>query len=186
MGTGIFDPLSTDAMCATIAREFLDQDSQPLTGLAEFAGCGIYALYYSGPFKEYANLGRRPLYLGKASPASGRDGSDPDPRATRLWSRLMRHRASLEVCINLDVDDLQVRYLLLGERDINLAERGLIQHFKPIWNIMLKGFGNQPVGKTRITSKMSAWDQVHPGRAGIGLGGTALTTLREKLLAEAA
>ena len=55
------------------------------------------------------------------------------------------------------------RYLLVG--GIEIAERRLIQQFKPVWNVCLDGFGNHDPGKGRYGGQRPGWDEVHPGRA---------------------
>ena len=45
-----------------------------------------------------------------------------------------------------------------------LAERFLIYHYRPIWNIAVDGFGNNPQGRHRSGGDRSWWDTSHPGR----------------------
>jgi hypothetical protein len=40
----------------------------------------------------------------------------------------------------------------------------LIQTFKPIWNVLIDGFGNNQPGKGREVQVKSLWDTLHPGR----------------------
>lgn len=48
---------------------------------------------------------------------------------------------------------------------ITLAERFLIEHYKPVWNVCLEGFGDHDPGKGRRDSQRSWWDALHPGRS---------------------
>jgi hypothetical protein len=47
---------------------------------------------------------------------------------------------------------------------IPLAESLLIGKFRPVWNLLIDGFGNNPQGKGRKDQKMSSWDTIHTGR----------------------
>jgi hypothetical protein len=47
---------------------------------------------------------------------------------------------------------------------ISLAERFLVAHFKPIWNVVIDVFGNHDPGAGRRGMKRPCWDIVHPGR----------------------
>jgi len=48
---------------------------------------------------------------------------------------------------------------------ISLGENMLIETFRPIWNIVIDGFGNKDPGNRRATQHRSPWDVLHPGRA---------------------
>ena len=45
-----------------------------------------------------------------------------------------------------------------------MAERFLIEHFRPIWNVVLDGFGNHDPGKGRTAMKRPRWDSSHAGK----------------------
>lgn len=47
---------------------------------------------------------------------------------------------------------------------ISLAERFLIEHYRPIWNTVIDGFGNHDPGMGRRNMKRPRWDILHPGR----------------------
>ena len=47
---------------------------------------------------------------------------------------------------------------------IPLAENMLIETFKPVWNVLIDGFGNNDPGAGRHNQRRSAWDMLHPGR----------------------
>ena len=46
----------------------------------------------------------------------------------------------------------------------NMGESLLIERTKPLWNIVIDGFGNHDPGSGRYNQQMSAWDTIHPGR----------------------
>ena len=46
---------------------------------------------------------------------------------------------------------------------ITLAERFLIDHYKPVWNLRLDGFGNHDPGAGRRQGEASWWDTLLPG-----------------------
>jgi hypothetical protein len=48
---------------------------------------------------------------------------------------------------------------------ITLAERFTIDHYKPVWNRCLDGFGDNNPGSGRYNGERSWWDTLHPGRA---------------------
>jgi len=45
-----------------------------------------------------------------------------------------------------------------------LAERFLIEHYRPVWNTVVDGFGNHAPGRGRASMKRPRWDILHPGR----------------------
>ena len=67
---------------------------------------------------------------------------------------------------------------------IPLGENMLIETFKPIWNIVIDGFGNKDPGNRRATQYRSSWDVLHPGRAfaeKLASGGTTPEEVLRKL-----
>lgn len=48
---------------------------------------------------------------------------------------------------------------------IPLAESLLIEKFKPVWNVLIEGFGIHTPGAGRKKQVCSKWDTLHPGRA---------------------
>ena len=40
----------------------------------------------------------------------------------------------------------------------------LIREFRPLWNSVVDGFGNNDPGRGRYNQAMSDWDVLHPGR----------------------
>jgi len=57
------------------------------------------------------------------------------------------------------------RYLTADDIWIPLGESLLIEIFKPVWNVVIEGFGNHDPGKGRQKQVKSPWDTVHAGRS---------------------
>ncbi len=169
-----YNPLAISSIAESVVRELIGRACHLLIGLARFAGAGVYALYYDGDFAEYAPVARRnyqtcesPIYVGKAIPRGGRKGMNvgaAEP-GSPVFSRLSQHAESIAAVTNLRIEDFRVRYLIVEELFIEIAERRLIQQFKPVWNVCLDGFGNHDPGKGRYGGQRPGWDEVHPGRA---------------------
>jgi len=138
-----------------------------------FAGAGVYAIYYDGDSPVYAQLAETnrhdktgtPLYVGKAIPAGGRKGDRAASSAGQpLFRRLSEHVASIAQADNLSVDDFSCRHLVVEDIWIPLGESLLIGRFRPLWNILVDGFGNHDPGARRYTGMKPMWDTIHPGR----------------------
>ncbi len=135
----------------------------------EFAGAGVYALFYLGASRLYAKVRSEdaswPIYVGKAVPRGGRKGGVGDGGGRALCSRLAEHSKSIEAASKLDIDDFACRYLVVTPLWITMAERFLIEHFRPVWNVCIEGFGNHDPGSGRHQGEIAWWDALHPGRA---------------------
>jgi hypothetical protein len=83
-----------------------------------------------------------------------------------LRDRLRTHANSIDGAENLNVADFQYRALVVDDIWIPLGENMLIEEFKPIWNLIIDGFGNKTPGARRDTQYRSTWDVLHPGRKG--------------------
>ncbi|MEN6603100.1 MAG: Eco29kI family restriction endonuclease, partial [Bryobacteraceae bacterium] len=108
-----------------------------------------------------------PIYVGKAVPAGTRKGGmglDVSPGCA-LYNRLSEHAESIQCATNLRLDDFFCRYLAVDDIWIPLGENLLIEMFRPVWNVLIDGFGNHDPGKGRHQGKRPAWDVLHPGRA---------------------
>lgn len=46
-----------------------------------------------------------------------------------------------------------------------MAERFLIEHYRPVWNLCIEGFGLHDPGKGRHAGEVPWWDALHPGRS---------------------
>lgn len=170
-----FDPLNKLNLGHSVADALLGKHAIPLQGLKPFEGAGVYAIYYTGDFSLYApiklaNAGGKfsqPIYVGKAVPSGARKGGfglSAAPGAV-LYKRLAEHLDSVRQVSNLDVSDFYCRHLTVEDIWIPLGESLLIEMFKPLWNMVIDGFGNHDPGGGRYNQKISSWDTLHPGRS---------------------
>jgi hypothetical protein len=169
-----FNPLDKRNLGESVAAALLRRPVGPLPPEHSFLGAGIYAIYYTGRFGPYgpvtaANEGKRfgqPIYVGKAVPPGARKGGFGLGSAPGnvLYARLRQHAHSISEAHNLLSADFSCRYLTSDDIWIPLGEALLIEQFKPLWNVLIEGFGNHPTGKRRETQFRSRWDTIHPGR----------------------
>lgn len=171
-----FDPLDYDNLGASIARALDERPVEPLTSLQRFDGAGIYALYYTGDHPAYDLLaaenksvaGSWAIYIGKADAENARKG-DPEqankPVGAKLFTRIGKHRTSIEAATNLDPADFQVRALAVAPTWVPLAEVVAIRMHNPVWNVIVDGLGNHDPGAGRYKGLRPRWDTLHPGRA---------------------
>ena len=170
-----FNPLAKKNLAESIVSKVLLQEPSELPPKS-FAGAGIYLIYYTGDFAPYkpitlANKNGKlnlPIYVGKAVPAGARKGGMglDTPHGEALCKRLSKHADSIRAAKStLNLSDFQCRWLVVDEVFITLGESMLISHFKPLWNSVLEGFGNNTPGVKRFSGKRPTWDVIHPGRA---------------------
>jgi Eco29kI restriction endonuclease len=142
-----------------------------------FTGTGVYALYYTGQtgiYQSYGEINRlaynTPIYIGKAVPKGWRQGRDSDDslsQSKELHTRLGQHSNNIAVVKSLKLADFQCRFVIFedaGSDMIGAIEASLIKLHKPLWNVVLDGFGNHDPGKGRYQQAKSDWDVVHAGR----------------------
>ena len=162
-----YDPLDYANLARSVVGALLDADTMPMPPAA-FGGSGVYAIYYKGAldYPVGGSVKDVPVYVGKAVPPGARKGgAKPELAAERtLHRRLRDHAKSIEQAENLSIGDASCRYLVVVPVWISLAERFLINHFRPLWNTVLDGFGNHPPGSGRANSARPRWDIMHPGR----------------------
>lgn len=168
-----YNPLSKLNLARSIESEILARDLLPLDQVGRFRGAGIYAIYYAGNLDFYRPLrdtlgtdNPRPIYVGKAIPPGGRTGglrAESVP-TNALSSRLAKHARSIAAARDLDVAEFLARYLVVDDIWIPLGENMLIETYQPLWNKVIAGFGNNPLGSGREAQKVSLWDILHPGR----------------------
>lgn len=170
-----FNPLSYGAIQDSLSQALMDAELIPLGDVERFEGNGVYALFYNGPFQAYRVIsspkGEMPVYVGKAAPST-RKGEELSAMqllgaygGTSLFTRMRNHRASIEAAENLEVDDFQVRLLVLSYIWVPLAETSVISRYQPVWNTIVDGFGNHDPGAGRYNGMRPRWDTLHPGRA---------------------
>jgi hypothetical protein len=89
---------------------------------------------------------------------------EEDHLSKALCSRLYHHWDSINQAENLATDDFSCRWLVADMLFVPMAERLLIQTYRPIWNVVIDGFGNNDPGAGRYDQDRSRWDTLHPGR----------------------
>ncbi len=119
----------------------------------DFSGSGVYAIFYQGSSKIYEGVrsldSAKPIYVGKAVPPGSRKGGKQLSSARPLFSRLMEHSTSIQNAPSLEISHFRCRYLVVTPLWITMAERFLIEHYKPVWNLCIEGFGNHDPGSGR-------------------------------------
>lgn len=164
-----FNPLDLENLGRSMEAELRTREPVPLGAVPPIHGSGIYALYYCGPNSLYQEISRpeclSPIYVGQARPNGVRKGTTGKGPGVKLWDRLYLHRRSIEAVHDLDLADFKVRFLVSIEAFVSLAERVMINHYRPVWNSVVDGFGNNDPGKPRReTGARPPWDELHPGR----------------------
>jgi hypothetical protein len=180
-----FNPHDKKTLGLTVARAMLESAAVQLPIVAPFPGAGIYAIYYVGseyaPYRIIAqkNVKGRlswPIYIGKAVPAGARKGIlKPVGNSTRmrptdsqiagpLFKRILEHSESIAQAKSLSIKSFLCRYLTVDDIWIPLGESVLINELRPIWNLVIDGFGNHDPGSGRREQMKSSWDVLHPGR----------------------
>jgi hypothetical protein len=168
-----YNPLDKRHLGESVAAALLKRPIGALPPSDQFAGAGIYAIYYAGGFEAYRAISERnrsknpmqPIYVGKAVPPGARKGgfglgAAPGPA---IFKRLREHARSVEEGDQLRLQDFTCRYLVSDDIWIPLGESLLIEQFKPLWNVLIEGFGIHKPGKNR-PQQTSKWDTLHPGR----------------------
>jgi hypothetical protein len=168
-----YNPLDKRNLGESVAAALLKRPMGPLPPPELFNGAGIYAIYYAGTLVSYRQIAKitpdgypsRPIYVGKAVPPGARKGgfglgAAPGPA---IFRRLREHARSIEEARNLNPEDFSCRYLVSDDIWIPLGESLLIEQLKPLWNVLIQGFGIHKPGKNR-PQQTSKWDTLHPGR----------------------
>ena len=168
-----YDPLDYGNLTVNLVRELMSRPPVHLPMAERFSGPGVYALFYDGDYGPYATLrsaeATQPIYVGKAVPPGARKGgSAPDESAPVLHRRIGEHVRSLDAAENLSVADFRCRHLVVVPLWITMAERFLIEHYQPCWNVCIEGFGLHDPGRGRHAGQRSWWDTLHRGRAWAG------------------
>jgi hypothetical protein len=181
-----YNPLDKLNLGSSVAGALLKQPPMRLDDTANLIGAGVYVIYYTGPFPAYAPIAEanragdlsHPIYIGKAIPKGGRKGgvrTDIAATGRALRDRLRIHATSINETTNLELADFQYRCLVVDDIWIPLGENMLIESFRPVWNMVIDGFGNKTPGRRRADQYRSPWDVIHPGRKyverlGLGVG----------------
>ena len=166
-----YNPLEKKHIGESVVRAMFDQPVTPLGAIEPFLGVGIYAIYYTGKFPPYITLSQsnengkfgQPIYVGKAVPSGARKGLNIQIDH-ELFKRIREHAESIKQSSNLDITDFYCRHLNVDDIWIPLGETLLIEMFRPLWNVVVDGFGNHDPGSGRYNQMKSRWDVLHPGR----------------------
>jgi len=170
----LFNPLDKHNLAQSIANAIYNRDAYCLDSIEVFEGAGIYAIYYLGDFPLYSIISEKnkkeliqPIYAGKAVPEGSRKGGlgIDIPVGNYLYKRLNEHRKSIESAKNLSIKHFMCRFLTVDDIWIPLGESLLIERTKPLWNVVVDGFGNHDPGSGRHKQQKSSWDVLHPGRS---------------------
>lgn len=174
-----FDPGNPDTVGRLVVIALMAQDRVPLAEIRPTYGSGVYAIYYIGPHPAYAEVSgtETPIYVGKADPDEPRAAA-PREQGVRLFGRLADHRSAIREVEEyadqagsadpLRITDFECRRLVCATNAQLVAERYLIDIFKPAWNAETRiCFGISKHGDNAQTrrNKKSPWDVLHPGRA---------------------
>lgn len=161
-----YNPLSVDELGRNAARALMAYLPVELPPDESFLGSGVYTLHYGGGFGAYRGMDdEEPVYVGKADPPGRREGRQAATRATpAVYQRLAHHARSIAAVRNLCLNDFRCRWLVLDPVWISLTEQVLISEYRPAWNVVVDGFGNNDPGRGRRNQRRSQWDTLHPGR----------------------
>jgi hypothetical protein len=182
-----YNPLDRNELGKSVERALLKRPPVELQGFmarlpVKFTGAGLYALYYTGPLECYQDivprpeLGDVPIYVGRARPPGARQGAlglDSTTSKPVLFDRLREHGNSIKAVQryaaesgrqDLAVSDFLCRNLVVDDIWVPLGEALLIAHYRPVWNVVVDGFGNHGPGGGREKQARSLWDTLHPGR----------------------
>jgi hypothetical protein len=169
-----YNPLDKTNLGRSVAEALLLCPVATLAETADLIGAGVYAIYYTGDFEPYRPVAdqnrnevfEQPIYVGKAVPKGARKGglAFDASKGRALRDRLRQHATSIDQANNLQLADFHFRSLMVDDIWIPLGENMMIEQFKPIWNLVIDGFGNKDPGARRATQYRSPWDVLHPGR----------------------
>lgn len=167
--SAVFDPADPSLVGRFVALALIAQPRTPLAEVTRFYGSGGYAIYYSGPFRDYTPIAgsETPIYVGKADPESA-IARIPTEQGQKLANRLTEHNRNIARAEStLRIEDFDYRSLVVQSGWQGAAETYLINFFEPVWNSetnICYGIGKHgDAAKTR-SNKRSPWDTMHPGR----------------------
>lgn len=165
-----YNPLDYDNLTKNLILEMMSRGPFTLPPGKRFTGPGVYALFYTGSLPAYTKVrspdATKPIYVGKAVPPGARKGGEATWESTpSLYRRLNEHAKSIDSAKNLQIGDFLCRYMVVIPLWITMSERFLIEHYKPVWNVCIEGFGIHDPGGGRYAGEISWWDALHPGRS---------------------
>lgn len=165
----VFSPFSQDVV-ELLVTAFVTRSLENLPPEKVGKGPGVYGLFYAGDFGPYAQLAKQfldvPIYIGKAVVPGGRKGAGKKKATNNNYvvRRLIEHSRTISQTKSLKLEDFKCRWLIVVPEFVNAAEAILIDHYKPLWNCLISGFGIHTPGKGRKKQARSDWDMLHPGR----------------------
>ena len=167
-----YNPLDYENLTRNLVQELMTRAPQSLPPEHRFKGPGVYAIFYDGPFAPYAPVkspdATAPIYVGSAVPEGARKGGAllaEEVTEPVLWKRLKQHAKTISEATNLKLGHFRCRYLVVVPLWVQLAERFLIEHYRPVWNVCIEGFGLHDPGSGRHAGELPWWDVLHAGRA---------------------
>ena len=189
-----YNPLAKLNLGRSVAEALVLCPTLPMSQIGDPVGAGVYGIYYTGNLEQYLpvaeknrnGLFEQPIYVGKAVPKGARKGglSFDASQGRALRDRLRKHANSINDASNLDLADFVFRSLVVEDIWIPLGENMMIELFKPVWNLVIEGFGNNDPGNRRASQHRSPWDVLHPGRqfaAKLANGGMTAEVLNVRL-----
>jgi hypothetical protein len=119
-----------------------------------FYGSGIYAIYYNGPFAQYA--------------PNDQSSKTAMEQGDRLSRRLKEHCKNIgKATSTLRIEDFEYRALVVQSGWQTAAENYLTGLFKPVWNPEMGiafELGKHGDSTDTRANLRSPWDTLHPGR----------------------
>lgn len=141
-----------------------------------FKGAGVYAIYCTattGLYERYGNKVNRmgynvPIYVGKAVPKGWRQSriAGIENKDSTLRARLAKHARTICAARDLDIDDFACRFMIFSGDSVDMiaaVEAALISEYRPLWNTVIDGFGNNDPGGKRMDGEVPQWHIIHKG-----------------------
>lgn len=173
--SSLFDPADPDTAGRLVVLALLAQPRVPLDLIARTYGAGVYAIYYCGNHPFYSSISRTetPIYVGKADPKESHARTARE-QGDRLYGRLKDHRKIIRQAESygmerhashpLKISDFECRRLVTVTNAQLVAEKHLINLFRPVWNSDVDvcwGISKHGDREGRSNTR-SPWYVVHP------------------------
>ncbi|WP_327155557.1 Eco29kI family restriction endonuclease [Streptomyces tubercidicus] len=166
----IYDPLRRENLGRSVLWALVSTQAVPLGEIPDFRGSGIYAIYYTGYHELYqpisSSMFHIPIYVGKADPKGSRKGETVGHawEGHKLRDRLRAHSRKIDKALDLELGHFHARFLPADDLFTPMAERLMISELRPVWNLVLEGFGVNRQGSGRETNQLRPkWHELHPG-----------------------
>lgn len=173
--SSLFDPADSEMAGRLVVLALLAQPRVPLDLVARTYGAGVYAIYYRGEHPYYSPISRTetPIYVGKADPKESHARTARE-QGDRLYGRLKDHRKIIRLAESyalekhdrhpLKIIDFECRRLVTVTNAQLVAEKHLINLFRPVWNSDVDvcwGISKHGDREGRSNTR-SPWYVVHP------------------------